>query len=67
MVYLVNFENNTITASTSSLMRDVVHKLHQAFAIKDLGALHFFLDVQVRRDACKFLRSLIRHNALGDS
>jgi hypothetical protein len=55
MVYLVNFENNIVTASTSSLMRDVVHKLHQAFAIKDLGALHFFLDVQVHRDARKFL------------
>jgi hypothetical protein len=55
MVYLVNFENNIVTASTSSLMCDVVHKFHQVFAIKDLGALHFFLDVQVCRDAGKFL------------
>ena len=37
------------------MLHDVINKLRQAFAIKDLGALHFFLGVQVRRDDDGFL------------
>jgi hypothetical protein len=43
-----------LTASSTTLLRHVVDHLRQAFAIKDLGALHFFLIIQVRRDAAGF-------------
>jgi histone deacetylase 1/2 len=36
-------------------LHDIINRPRQAFAIKDLGALHFFLGVQVRRDADGFL------------
>lgn len=42
------------SASSTALLRQVVDHLRQAFAIKDLGALHFFLGIQVRRDAAGF-------------
>jgi histone deacetylase 1/2 len=54
---LVYVDDIILTASTTSLLREVVHKLSQAFAIKDLGALHFFLGVQVRRDSNGFTLS----------
>ena len=52
---LVYVDDIILTASTPSLLHDVINKLRQAFAIKDLGALHFFLGVQVRRDDDGFL------------
>lgn len=55
IAYLLVYVNDIIlTASSSSLLHRVVDKLRQAFAIKDLGELHFFLGVQVRRDASGF-------------
>jgi hypothetical protein len=52
-VYLLVYVDDIIlTASTPSLLHDVINKLCQAFAIKDLGALH---GVQVRRDDDGFL------------
>jgi hypothetical protein len=56
VVYLLVYVDDIIlTASTPSLLHDVVDKLRQAFAIKDIGALHFFLGVQVCRDDDGFL------------
>jgi len=52
---LVYVDDIILTASTPSLLHDVINKLRQTFAIKDLGALHFFLGVQVRRDDDGFL------------
>jgi hypothetical protein len=49
---LVYVDDIILTASTPSLLHDVINKLCQAFAIKDLGALH---GVQVRRDDDGFL------------
>jgi histone deacetylase 1/2 len=43
-----------LIASTTSLLRHVVQQLYREFTIKDLGDLHFFLSVQVRRDASGF-------------
>ena len=43
-----------LTASMTSLLREIVQALCREFAIKDLGALHFFLGVQVCRDATGF-------------
>jgi histone deacetylase 1/2 len=52
---LVYVDDIILTASTSPLLHDIVNKLSQEFAIKDLGGLQFFLGVQVRRDAADFL------------
>ena len=38
----------------TSLLREIVQALCREFAINDLGALHFFLGVQVCRDATGF-------------
>jgi len=55
MAYLLVYVDDIIlTASTTSLLRHVVQQLCCEFAIKDLGDLHFFLGVQVRRDASGF-------------
>jgi hypothetical protein len=43
-----------ITASTSTLLSRIVDRLSGEFAIKDLGALCFFIGVQVRHDASGF-------------
>jgi hypothetical protein len=47
---LVYVDDIILTASTPTLLRQVVDQLRQVFAIKDLDDLHFFLGVQVRRD-----------------
>lgn len=51
---LVYVDDIILTASSSALLRHVVDQLRQAFAIKDLGELHFFLGIQVRRDDAGF-------------
>jgi histone deacetylase 1/2 len=51
---LVYVDDIILTASSHALLRQVVDQLRQAFAIKDLGELHFFLGVQVRRDHAGF-------------
>jgi hypothetical protein len=48
---VVYFDDIIITASTSTLLSRIVDRLSGEFAIKDLGALCFFIGVQVRRDA----------------
>ncbi|XP_066354306.1 uncharacterized mitochondrial protein AtMg00810-like [Miscanthus floridulus] len=55
VVYLIVYVDDIIlTASTTTVLRHVIDQLRQAFALKDLGELHFFLRVQVRRDAMGF-------------
>jgi hypothetical protein len=51
---LVYVDDIILTTSSTELLRRVVDQLRQAFAIKDLGDLKFFLGVQVRRDATGF-------------
>jgi histone deacetylase 1/2 len=51
---LVYVDDIILTASSSALLGHVVDQLRQAFAIKDLGELHFFLGIQVRRDNAGF-------------
>jgi hypothetical protein len=36
--------------STSALLHRIVNNLKGTFAMKDLGPLHYFLGIQVRRD-----------------
>jgi len=51
---LVYVDDIILTTSTTTVLRHVIDQLRQAFALKDLGELHFFLRVQVRRDAMGF-------------
>ena len=51
---LVYVDDIILTTSTTTVLRHVIDQLRQAFALKDLGELHFFLGVQVRRDATGF-------------
>jgi hypothetical protein len=51
---LVYVDDIILTASNTQLLQRVIEELHQEFAIKDLGALRFFLGVQVRRDDTGF-------------
>jgi hypothetical protein len=51
---LVYVDDIILTASSPTLLRQVVNQLRQAFAIKDLGELHFFLVIQVHRDNAGF-------------
>jgi histone deacetylase 1/2 len=51
---LVYVDDIILTASTTTLLRHVIDHLRQAFAIKDLGSLHFFLGVQVHRNDAGF-------------
>lgn len=51
IAYILVYVNDIIlTASLPALLHHIIEQLHHAFAIKDLGALRFFLGVQVRRD-----------------
>lgn len=55
MAYLLVYIDDIIlTASSTALLQQIVQGLSREFAIKDLGALSFFLGVQVRRDANGF-------------
>jgi hypothetical protein len=55
MAYLLVYVDDIIlTASSTTLLQRVVQALCREFAIKDLGALRFFLGIQVRRDATGF-------------
>jgi histone deacetylase 1/2 len=51
---LVYVDDIILTASSNDLLHHIVEQLCSEFAIKDLGALRFFLGVQVTRDATGF-------------
>ncbi|XP_062206223.1 uncharacterized mitochondrial protein AtMg00810-like [Phragmites australis] len=48
MAYLLLYlDDIVLTASSTSLLQVLINQLHSAFAMKDLGPLHFFLGIQV--------------------
>ena len=51
---LLYVDDIVITASRADLLRDIIGRLGSEFQLKDLGALHFFLGINVRRDATGF-------------
>ena len=62
VAYLLVYADDIIlTALSTTLLCHVVDHLCQAFVIKDLGALHFFLGIQVRRDAAGFYLNLAQY------
>jgi hypothetical protein len=40
-----------LTASSDSLLQQIIASLHKEFAMTDLGALNYFLGVSVTRDS----------------
>jgi histone deacetylase 1/2 len=45
---LLYVDDIVLTGSSSALLRHVVDRLRAEFTVKDLGELHFFLDIDVR-------------------
>ncbi|XP_017191781.2 retrovirus-related Pol polyprotein from transposon RE1 [Malus domestica] len=51
VVLLLYVDDIIITGSSSPLIQQVIHSLTAEFDIKDLGALHYFLGIQVTKTA----------------
>lgn len=52
-----------LTASTTALLRRITNHLSSSFAVKDLGPLHFFLGMQVRRTKAGFFLNQSKYAA----
>ena len=46
-----------LSASSTSLLRHVITRLHDAFAVKDMGPVRHFLGINVRRNNDGFFLS----------
>jgi hypothetical protein len=46
-----------LSASSSSLLQHVITRLHDAFAVKDMGPVRHFLGISVRRNRTGFFLS----------
>ena len=51
---LLYVDDIVITTSREDLLRDIIGRLGSEFQLKDLGVLHFFLGINVQRDASGF-------------
>jgi hypothetical protein len=51
---LLYVDDIVTTASSTALLQQIVVELRSAFAMKDLGPLHYFLGIQVRRTVAGF-------------
>ncbi|XP_057251676.1 uncharacterized mitochondrial protein AtMg00810-like [Beta vulgaris subsp. vulgaris] len=53
MAYLLLYVDDIVlTASSDTLLRSIITKLSSKFAMKDMGALSYFLGIAVNRHAC---------------
>ncbi|KAL5581880.1 hypothetical protein UlMin_014322 [Ulmus minor] len=50
MLVLIYVDDMIVTGNDSSSMQFFVEKLHKKFALKDMGSLHHFLGIEVKRD-----------------
>ena len=48
---LIYVDNMIVTGSDSLSLHKFIKTLHSLFALKDMGSLHHFLIIEVRRDA----------------
>ncbi|XP_061336883.1 uncharacterized mitochondrial protein AtMg00810-like [Gastrolobium bilobum] len=46
---LVYVDDILVTGSCSSAIKSLIHSLHQAFSLKDLGYLHYFLGIEATK------------------
>jgi histone deacetylase 1/2 len=51
---LLYVDDIVLTVSSTALLQQIIHDLRSAFAMKDLGPLHYFLGIQVRRTEAGF-------------
>lgn len=71
-IYLLVYVDDIIVVSSSTTATDrLIHQLGNSFALKDLGELHFFLGIEVKRSSgClhlsqhKYASELLRHAGL---
>jgi hypothetical protein len=54
---LLYVDDIMLTASSSAVLQHIVTRLHNEFAMKDLGPVHFFLGIQVKRSTTGFFLS----------
>jgi hypothetical protein len=54
---LLYVDDMILSASTTELLHHIIKRLHDAFAVKDLGPVHHFLGINVRRSATGFFLS----------
>jgi hypothetical protein len=48
MAYLLLYvDDMVLTASTPALLQHLIARLYSAFAVKDMGPLHYFLGISV--------------------
>jgi hypothetical protein len=58
MAYLLLYvDDMIISASTTALLRHIIARLHDAFAVKDMGPVRHFLGINVQRTAAGFFLS----------
>jgi hypothetical protein len=58
MAYLLLYVDDMIlSASSTGLLRHVIKRLQDAFAVKDMGPVHHFLGIGVRRTRNGFFLS----------
>ena len=55
LVYLLVYVNDIVlTSNFRSFLQSLIHQLSAEFELKDLGALHFFLELQITRSTKGF-------------
>ena len=63
MYMLIYVDDIIITGSSPKALTSLVHSLHEAFALKDLGDLHYFLGIEVQRQGESILLKQAKYTA----
>jgi hypothetical protein len=58
---LLYVDDMVLSASSDALLQDIIAQLQAEFAVKDMGPLHFFLGVDVRRRGSDFFLSQTKY------
>ncbi|GJW70630.1 ribonuclease H-like domain-containing protein [Tanacetum coccineum] len=62
---LLYVDDIVLTASSESLLQQIIRSLHQEFAITDLGPLNYILGISVTRDSSGFRTPIDTESKLG--
>ena len=63
MYMLIYVDDIIITGSSPKALTSLVRCLHEAFALKDLGDLHYFLGIEVQRQGESILLKQAKYTA----
>ncbi|GKE99587.1 ribonuclease H-like domain-containing protein [Tanacetum coccineum] len=55
--FLLYVDDIVLTASSETLLQQIISSLHQEFSMTDLGSLNYFLGISVTRDSSKMFLS----------